>query len=471
MGAPISKEEGLNKLIKYFNKLGRIPTKTEFKQNYWTPNYGWYARKYGSMEEACFTAGLIEKPLTEQERIDISIKQLVDLSNKLNKCPTVSDYESLIHKGYSRRDLEKHLKLKYNDICRKYIPQHSLNVNNDYTKEHMIEKLTEIYKKLGRSPMFNELAQFGIQHGIKCIVKYFKANTYNDVIKELGWEPSYSTTKAKSEEQMLNEFYEYFQELNRVPYVEELNTNGKTATYTTYVKYFGSIENICELLDIDFSKYYIPNCGFNIVFDDNSDICRSIMEARITNYLIYNKIKYTKEVKYNELLNTNDNRRFDWKIEYNNNDYYIEYAGLYSNHIKYIGNKYNDKINMKIKDLTESGFIDKCYFIYPSDVKDKTLRQIFESILGVTLKDEISKKIQKQTNYSLMSDNDLLKEILKYQTEENNNILPSTSILARKASRLYSEIITRYKTYDNFAKQLNMKTISPNKNCKTIKLC
>lgn len=373
----------LNQLKLYYQELGKIPTRDDFEANNWRPCHGMYAEKFESYENACYLAGIGDKPLTEQERIQISISELINLANKLNRCPTVEEFESIEDRGYSRRDLEKHLELKYNDICRKYIPQYEVNVNHDYTKEYMTNGLIRIYNTLGRAPMFEELADFNFNHDFNCIVKHFEADTYNGVIEELGWTPSYSTTKMKSKEQMLSEFKEYCEELQRIPYVEELNTNGKTATYTTYIKHFGNMENLCKLANIDFEKYYLPCLGFRITFDKNGDICRSLAELEISNFLIDNNIKYYKEVYYKELLpNQSDKRRFDWKIEHNDKSYYIEYAGLYDNGNKNIAKDYNDKIHKKIEDLVNHGVIDKCYFIYPENIKKRTLKDIFNNILG-----------------------------------------------------------------------------------------
>ena len=44
---------------------------------------------------ACYQANLCEKPLTEIERVEISINELIKLANKLNKCPTVEEYERI----------------------------------------------------------------------------------------------------------------------------------------------------------------------------------------------------------------------------------------------------------------------------------------------------------------------------------------------------------------------------------------
>ena len=88
-----------------------------------------------------------------------------------------------------------------------------------------------------------------------------------------------------------------------------------------------------------------------------------------------------KEVYYKDVLsNDNSRRRFDWVI-YDNNGYMwlVEYFGMYD--MKRKENKarlvYKKNTRKKVKDLYKYGVIDKCIFIFPYDLKNRTLDEIF----------------------------------------------------------------------------------------------
>jgi hypothetical protein len=117
-------EFGLEKLKEYYITYNKILTKEEFKKYNLVPNHSWYCKHFDSYENACFKAGLIDKPLTEKERIDVSINELIKLADKLNRCPVVEEYENLNHRGFGRRELERKININYADICCKYIPRY-----------------------------------------------------------------------------------------------------------------------------------------------------------------------------------------------------------------------------------------------------------------------------------------------------------------------------------------------------------
>jgi len=248
-----TKEYALEKLKEYYNTYNKVLTREEHRKYNLEPAHDWYCKYFGSYEQACFEAGLIDKPLTDDERISISIEELIKLANQLNRCPTVEEYESIKHKGFQRRTLEDKLHIKYNDLCVKQIPQHV--------------------------------------------------------------------------------------------------------------------------------KFYL---------DNNGEICRSLVELNISNFLITNKVKYEKETYYTEILGFMGRRRFDWKIYIGENIYYVEYFGLfYKNPKRSIDVEYLKNAKYKIKKLYQYGFADKCLFIFPSDIKTKSLEEIFSQI-GLKVIDKVA---------------------------------------------------------------------------------
>jgi len=172
MGAKISIEQGLENLVKYTNILGRIPKRNDLQKNKWSPNYNWYAKHFnGSFLNACHQAKLCDKPLSTEERIKISIEELQKLANILNKCPTVEEYENIKHKGYQRRNLEDKLNMKYNEICKMYLLNYSLNHDLDKTKEDIIYSINKMYEEYKCILPFERYQELDYSHSYNIFYK------------------------------------------------------------------------------------------------------------------------------------------------------------------------------------------------------------------------------------------------------------------------------------------------------------
>ena len=371
MGIKISIEQGLNNLVKYFNELGRIPNRRDFKNNKWQPNYDWYAKYFdGKFINACYQANLCEKPLTEIERVEISINELIKLANKLNKCPTVEEYERIKHKGYQRRNLEDKLNIKYNIICNIYLPNYTLNHNLDKTKDDIIKSINNMYEEYGYILPYEEYSKLNNSCSYNLFKKFFD-KTYGEVVESLGYKMFGITTIIRTEEELLNDFYNLFIKLKRIPYFIDIDGEDNIASSKTYVKYFKKIENICNLLNIDYKLHYRKSGAGKICYDKNGGLCKSIPEKDISNFFIDKNIYFEKENRYkDEIDNDITRRRFDFKIKYKNKWYYIEYFGMYNyKSSEKISDKYLHKTKRKIKDLYKYGLINQCIFIFPKDIK------------------------------------------------------------------------------------------------------
>lgn len=402
----------------------------------------------------------LDRSLYIQERINIALDELIKLADKLDKCPTVAEYESIKHLGYRRRDLEKNLNMKYNDICKKYIPKYKVNSDRNISKESIFENIKRMITENGGVMTFDEMKEKGLPYSYSLFES--KCNmTFNQIISYLGYDPVGTTTISRSKEIMLSDFYNLFLELGRVPYAQDLN-KATMANRDTYMRIFGSTENICKLLDIDYVQHYKGTGAGKQCLDNNGGKCRSYMECVITNFFIDNDIAYIKEALYKELIQ-NDTRRFDWKLTIDDKIYYVEYAGIYYPNKMYSGfNKnYVNKIDGKIKDLKDGGNYDKCLFIFPEDIKTKSLKEIFESFLGVALKETKDKYKITTIEYFNKTNEELLEIVMRYSTTPE--ILPSTGIISKKESGTYDEIRKRFKTYNDFALHFGKQTLQPYK--------
>lgn len=451
MGKKYNEEFALEQLRKYYNELGRIPKREEFQENNWKPFYDWYRRNFDSFENACCKAGLIEKILTKQEKSDISINQLKTFALKLQRIPYVKEFESLQHEGLGRRELEKFLDLKYNDICKIYIPQYKLNHKyKEFSKDDVIKELTKFKNILGRTPMEREINLDNLPFSLNVAFRVFNTEKYSKIIKELGWELIGRETIIRSEEELLNDFNMLYQKLNRVPYYREIDNEIDIASYKTYLKCFGSIENVCQRLNINYKINYKGSGAGKIIYDNNGNLCKSLIERDISNFFIKNNIYTDKESNYSDITgDKKDRRRFDWKIYINNTIFYCEYAGMYSNPPRgKIGLKYKNKIESKIKTIKDYNMNDRCIIILPIDLQTKTLKEIFVPYFKIDLLDA---DINDDTFNYYLSDDEIFERIMKYSEDEN--YLPFVDTFRKSENYLYTEIIRRYGNYTLFGER------------------
>ena len=371
-------EEVAYKTLKdLYDKLGRLPKCEELREYNTRPSYDYYIGQFGTLNEAYCHYGLLEKPLTDQERVEISIQVFKDFAKEYNRYPLIYEYKKIKHKGFKILTLQRKLDLDYLSICRKYIPEYTPEEIEELTKDFVIDEFKRIYNILQRPPKYKELKIYGFNYHFTAIQKCFDGLTYNQIIENLGWIPSGSTTITKTDDEMLNDFESLFKSLGYVPTSFELNTSDNIANYATYLRRFGNIKNVCNLLDIDYETYAIlKGVGYKC-YDLNGDLCKSKPEMYITNYFINNNIWYEKEPSYSEIID-GLNQRFDWKININNTYYYVEYFGLYSrNNSSKMVREYKVKLHKKIKVLYKNNKISNCIFIFPNDLKNKLLEEIF----------------------------------------------------------------------------------------------
>jgi hypothetical protein len=241
----------------FYSKVNRVPKEIDFIQNNWTPSYRLFFDRFGSMKQACYKANLIKnKPMTKDERLQVSINELIEISNKLKKCPTVEEYKINKVYGYHPKNLMGNLNMTYNEICQKYLSQYTLNHEyNTKTKEELLEELTQFKDKLGRTPTTEDLFLNKEVPSQYILTSVFN-KTYNQIIEEeLGWELN-NKLNLKSEDEMLEDFYSLFKRLKRIPFGREFDNESEMCGYRVYKRHFKSMSNICNLLNIDYQNFY-----------------------------------------------------------------------------------------------------------------------------------------------------------------------------------------------------------------------
>ena len=100
----------------------------------------------------------------------------------------------------------------------------------------------------------------------------------------------------KSEEKLLDDFYNLFIKIKRVPYFIDIDKADNMSSSRTYIKYFKTIENICKLLNIDYKLFYRKSGAGKVCYDKENNLCKSTIEMNISNFFIDNNIYFEKDL-------------------------------------------------------------------------------------------------------------------------------------------------------------------------------
>lgn len=295
--------------------------------------------------------------------INSSLQGIVDLYNDFGKCPTVYEYDEYAELNglYRRRTIENLIGKSYSNLC---IEMFENTNKNSKTKDELLKDLINLKNKLGRTPLSQELKNFGIAEHKQYRRKF--GMTYNELIKSLGWKLSSNDSTIRDDEELLNDFLLLYKKINRLPLIDDIDKNKNMASYSTYMKHFGSLQNICELLNIDY-KNYVRNLGSGFTcIDKNGDICRSESELKITNLLIDNHVIFEKEIPYKRV-----NKLFKrpWVMDWYIDGLIVEYFGLFQESQLRRNNKigrYSRKVKRKLEKCKELKV--KIIDIYPDDL-------------------------------------------------------------------------------------------------------
>ncbi|WP_299831199.1 hypothetical protein [uncultured Metabacillus sp.] len=377
-----NKEDGIIFLRELKKELGRNPYISDVDKR--GVNKNWFRKIFGSYRQALFDAGLIAlDELNEQLKLDNSIEYFKEMYSSTGKVPKFHEYKiyAAENKLFSPSTFIEKLNVSsYTELCRKLIGESNVL---EYDKNEMIEELISLKEKLGRVPMGKELSENGLPSFY--VYKYvFNKRYFNDVIRDLGWEPSGQDSLYKSDEELLEDYQNLYEKLGRIPLRDDIDEEDSMCHSGTYISRFESISNVCEILDLNYNELIAESFmgSGTSCFDKNGDICRSIPEMKITNLLIENCIKYIKEYPYGNVTNNlNDKRRFDWYLPELN--IYIEYFGLFDkNRIdsECRNGVYARKAFKKIDDCKNLGI--KLIDLYPKDNKSNFKNLINKIIIN-----------------------------------------------------------------------------------------
>jgi hypothetical protein len=323
-------------------------------------------KQMGLIERNLFIVRIYNKSLPA---ITLFYNSLNDLKNDIGKCPTAIDYDAYtkLNRLPSRRLAEKLLKKPFSKICKELFSETNKEIK---TNEELLNELRELKSRLGRTPMANELHLYGLPEK-KTFMRRFKM-TYQELINSLGWTLSSKKMNFKTKDELLSDYKMLYNELERLPNHQDLQDSKYTSSIQTYTKYFGSLKNVWDILEIDFDVNQDISSGI-VSKNKNGDICRSTQELEIGNILIDNGIYYIPEMRYSDLdVNLINKWKMDWYL--NDFNIYIEYFGLYDEkHLKRntrIG-KYSRKVKKKLEYCLNNNI--NIIALYREDLNDNYL--------------------------------------------------------------------------------------------------
>lgn len=372
--AGINKIEHIkNELIKYLHKFykefGKVPTTRDLKNtNGYPTNYG-YTKYFGSYKNALIEAELFElridknknifnrNPYSEEELL-IKLKYFIENKEKIPTCSDIANDQDMPHTStYESRfgSLNNALLMLGIDPIYTFV---------EYDENKLINSLKDLYKELGRTPTSRDINKCDYCPADSTYINRF-GSLYNAFdIAEIDY---IKRSKFYTDEEIIFKWYEVKGKLDRIPLFQDIKKFSDRGVYDSINWRWGNYTNFLKSInELDgYEKY-----GIHRYETENGTICFSYYEYEITQWLEGNNINHIKEYPYNKVIpNDNSLRRFDWYINKENIDYFIEMFGITGR------DDYNLKANAKINDCKNSNI--NLISIYPEDFKSKTLDEIF----------------------------------------------------------------------------------------------
>jgi len=375
----IYSEEYLIELLKkYIDKYG-IPhsKRSSFGTKYGIPAYKTYASYFG--DDLAHIIELTGFQLTEEEKYKIQtrcrksekskdeiIKIVLDMQRKINKPLMYDDFRNPTKDTIGITEIKK-----YFGSMNKMKEELGLEIiqENMYdkvkSKDEMLSDMQNFINELGRIPTSDEIDSN--KNILNACTYYNYFGGINNVFLQLGYTPNKKLISLHMTDDEIKEIYkDFIEECGHTPAFDYCKDIYKLPAPITVLRRFN-----CTWNEFIIMLGFEPNDAFNrgvICYADDGTQCLSFQEYIIHNYLLKKNITIEKEYFYRDLTEENKlkekcgYKRLDWKIQYNNQQYYIENFGLYGNATY---DKRHDYKLQLVKDLNiESNFIA----IYPKDI-------------------------------------------------------------------------------------------------------
>jgi hypothetical protein len=185
--------------------------------------------------------------------------------------------------------------------------------------------------------------------------------------------------KHKSKKEMIEDLQELYERLERIPTQRDINMCNWMSSSSKYISEFGSYINALLKAGIN-GDFQNKKCAIT----PSGNYCRSSYEYDFCLMLEKNNFRFTQEDYYYNYINNFDRKfRFDFKLDYNENLYFVEIFGIME--YEWYRNKANYKKqlckenNLNLIDLYKEDFlkndIDDLYKLIIYKINNINLQQ------------------------------------------------------------------------------------------------
>ncbi len=201
-------------------------------------------------------------------------------------------------------------------------------------------------------------------------------NDYNDFITYLDLKPKYNATK----EYAISNIYKKYKKLGRPLITSDFkHTTDFDIGLAIIYKHWGSFNSMLNDLDLPIAE----GIGTLFTFEDG-EVTKSIHEYNVSKFFRKNNIKYQRDVLYSSFVPSYEGlKNCDYVVKANQCIWYIEIAGIVHSETSEdkgsIQKGYRKNLKEKILLLNQSGVNYK--IIYPEDLKEKSIEEIFSFLI------------------------------------------------------------------------------------------
>lgn len=366
-----TKEEIIELAKNWFNEHGRLVQRDLLHRN-GLPSSTQVKKHFGSLQNLLKEAGIKSTTnpslfkrecLSDEEMLEnyrkfvkkhLETHMYLPTNNDLDNCKDIQSTSVYINRfgsfdninkligcdGYNNKILEQDMIFKYKRACDDY--GHVLNSR----------EITKISRETNEYIYSTEayLNHFGSLHNLQELCGFEKTipgrgATREELIEKLQW---------------LGKI------LGRKPVQTDLKLYAGVPSGNAYINEFGSF------------KVALNEAGFEkqrILKTKNGVRCNSTYELKLAQVLESYDISFKNEIYYKDVIpNFNRKYRFDFVVNLNNKNYYIELFGIEGNEL------YEKRKQDKIRICKENNI--PLIQLYQSDIYSKTNKEIYETLLN-----------------------------------------------------------------------------------------
>jgi len=250
----------LDILKQHFELLGRVPSYNDFVVYKLKPNFNLYAKKFGTYHNACFKAGIIDEYIDEDIKKEKTIEEIKILAYQLQRIPTVEEYENYKIYGYCHSKFNIKFGKSYVNLCKEILPEYSMSKKITLVEVELV--IRDYYNKYNKSPFLKDIGFH---------TKLFKNRSFSITYKQFLKQLDLPLPKYYSDDELLDMFYVLYNKLQYIPTTSDITNASDLPHWGTYQDRFGSLKNICDLLDIEFHLF--RGIG-NIRINKKGEICQ-----------------------------------------------------------------------------------------------------------------------------------------------------------------------------------------------------